>query len=236
MKLNQKFVTIKGPFDFFTPQELEKLKPFENLYFTEFIDFALPFQTAAQSVRFLLDWDASQLPPTPYEVSDAVIRILGKVWWKDSMGYPVIEPYFINIFVNDLCDEIPSDVLCQARDNDMNVYEQGIMHSSLAVFLALHFGQNELSYLNKIRKEVFSQTCAQTEINLVDTHLKTILKAAIEQVASNNGKLIQTELFKEKTSRTQAKFTGRMNRIKTSFAKGPSDGPMPSAFGERGIY
>src|SRR5689334_8605019 len=68
MRLNEKFVSVKGPLDFFTPEELERLQPFESFFLPEFVDTALPFRQVARNVRALLSWQptaqgADQLPP-----------------------------------------------------------------------------------------------------------------------------------------------------------------------------
>jgi len=33
MRVNEKFVSVKAPLDFFTPEELERLKSFESFFF-----------------------------------------------------------------------------------------------------------------------------------------------------------------------------------------------------------
>src|SRR4051794_31443428 len=57
MRRNEKFVSVKAPLDFFTPEELEKLRPFQSFFMTEFVDTALPFRQAARRVRAVLSWD-----------------------------------------------------------------------------------------------------------------------------------------------------------------------------------
>jgi hypothetical protein len=83
---------------------------------------------------------------------------------------------------------------------------------------------------------VFTKSITQNEVNIADTNLQELFKEATIQLKTNDGKLFQTELFKEKSDRPLTKFTGRMNRIRTAFARGEAEGPMPSAYGERGIY
>ena len=117
MRLNEKFVSVKGPLDFFTPEELERLKPFESFFLPEFVDAALPFRQIARNVRRLVGWEPEykgeeQLPPAPYEVSDAVLRMIGPLW---APGL-VIEPFFAAVFANELCELLPPEKLRAARD------------------------------------------------------------------------------------------------------------------------
>src|SRR5687767_11667820 len=54
MKLNKKFVSVKAPLDFFTPEELERLAPSVILFVPKFVDAVLPFRDAAHQVRALI--------------------------------------------------------------------------------------------------------------------------------------------------------------------------------------
>ncbi len=235
MKMNGKFVGIKGPLDFFTPEELEKLKPFETLYFTDFVDTALPFQSVARSIRSLLLWDPAVLPPTPYEMSDAVLRLLGKVWWKDASGWPVIEPYFVSIFVDELCDALPTDLLRQLRDDNLSLCDEAIFKSSIAVFLALHLAHNEITYLNKLRADVFQQVAKKEKIQIKDQDLNYLYHEWVERIFSLNHKKIQSAYLSESKNSSSMKLLGRMTRIKNVLARGASDGPVPTIYGARGV-
>ena len=44
MKANEKFVSVKAPLDFFTQEELSKLRMYDTFYMPDFVDRTLPFR------------------------------------------------------------------------------------------------------------------------------------------------------------------------------------------------
>jgi hypothetical protein len=166
MKLNEKFVSVKAPLDFFTPEDLERLRPFEAFFFPESIDAAAPFRSAARKVRALLAWkpkppaEAGELyptpalPPAPYELSDAVLRIIGPLWSKPNIE---LEPFFLTVFASELCGPLPGAMLKAARDRDVISYERAAVVSSWAMFIALHLGHCQLAYLDRLRIAIFEE-------------------------------------------------------------------------------
>jgi hypothetical protein len=160
MPRNEKFVSVKAPLDFFTPEELAKLRSFESFFATEFVDQALPYRDAARVVKRLLTWNpealpaserASALPPAPYELSDATIRALGPLWGAQG----VIDPFFVAVFANELCPLLPTEELTAARDQSVPRFECALYRASWVVFTALHLGQCDLDYLFEARNHAF---------------------------------------------------------------------------------
>ena len=54
MKRNERVVSVKGPLDFFTPDELERIRGYEMIYFPKFVKSSVQFQTSARLVRKIL--------------------------------------------------------------------------------------------------------------------------------------------------------------------------------------
>jgi hypothetical protein len=174
MKLNEKFVSVKAPLDFFTPGELDKLRTFEAFHLPAFVDTVLPFRSAARSVRALLSWspelsvkgprkDLVALPPASYELSDAVLRIVGPLWSSQAK----VEPFFVAAFVNELCELLPAESLTTARDRSFDLYENAVLGSSWAVFLALHLGYVDLAFLNRLHR-AFGRHVARERLQSAD--------------------------------------------------------------------
>jgi hypothetical protein len=161
LKRNERFVAVKAPMDFFLPEELERLQPLVTVFIPKFVDEAMPFQTAARRVKALLEWtpvleDEIQLPPPPYALSDAILRVVGPLWSAPAK----IEPYFVSVFVNELCQPIPPELLKATRDQSVEILDRAIFRSSLAVFLALHLGYVDLSYLSWLREHAFREVAS----------------------------------------------------------------------------
>lgn len=156
MPKNNKFVAVKAPLDFFSREELDRLRPFESFFLPESAGASLEFRDAAKRARALMSWQSAretELGSAPFELSDAVLRVIGSLW---STGM-AIEPFFVTVFANEICDLIPEDLLKAAHDQDVVKFEAALFSSSWAVFLALHLGYCELSFLNRLRLCVFSE-------------------------------------------------------------------------------
>jgi hypothetical protein len=150
---NQKFLAVKGPLDFLTPAELDHFRGYEAFYYPEFVEKVLPFRDAARAVLQLLKAapEEGQPPPAPFELSDAFVRTTAKLWGPATR----IEPFFIAVFVSELCGFLTAEVMQRVRERDQLRYEQAILRSSWAVWLALHQGYLKLSWLRRLRESVF---------------------------------------------------------------------------------
>ena len=169
MKLNARLVRVKRPLDFFTENELKRLAPMQTFYFSPDVDEAMRFRRVAHQAKEVLCWEPDlkqirsrssrqhrefvPLAPASYEVSDAMLRLLAPLWGSK----PHIDPYFVCVFVNELCDLIPGSKLQPLRDNNVVLYEKAILISSWVVFVALHLGHCDLGFLNRLRTSVFDE-------------------------------------------------------------------------------
>ncbi len=235
LKRNQKFVSLKAPLDFFTPEELDRFKTYEALFFPEFVERTRPFREAARRVRSLLLWEppaeAGALPPTPYEISDACLRLTGPLWGAEA----VIELFFVTVFVSELCEQLPSELLCAARDQDFEKYECAIFRSSWAVFMGLHLGQTDLGHLNRLRKRVFAESMGLPQ------ELEPGFHPEIDELTGLVGALIidsrisafRADDLQDRGERVAHKLLSRLTRVKSEMID--ANTPAASIYGPGGF-
>lgn len=157
---NGKFVAVKGPLDFFTDEELARLKPVGSLFYPGFIKRVLPFRREALQFRSLLlsvetakkgtNDDLANIP-SPYELSDAFLRMAGNLWSDGG----VVEPFFTAVFAHELCDRMSPSWMLTGREKSVEVYEQAILRSGWAVWQAMHLGYLNVVWLTQLRNSVY---------------------------------------------------------------------------------
>ena len=234
LRENQKFVALKAPLDFFTPQELERIKPFQNLYFTRFIDRILPFQQAAQKARILCTLDVPVYPPdgppispAPYELSRALLDLLVPLWGEKRQ----IEPFFIGAFCAELCGAWPAELLVSARNADVTTYESALLKSGIAVFFALLLGHTKLSYLRALQHSFFAPPAFYSpELN----ELTILSEIWVDDLTGPPGSRILLDAFENHPTQTGQRLAAR---LKTALHRGllKESGDSASLFGEGGL-
>src|SRR5688572_28742190 len=94
---NEKFLAVKGPFDFFSDEDLERLKTHDAFYVPKFVQSLNYFRKSAKQIRIVLQ---SRLTTTlriqqdpnfkvltaraPFEISNTILSVLGMLWNKLS--------------------------------------------------------------------------------------------------------------------------------------------------------
>ncbi|MBI4925779.1 MAG: hypothetical protein HY843_07625 [Bdellovibrio sp.] len=242
MQKNKKFIAVKAPLDFFSQEELEKLKSYEFFYFTPFIDTALIFREAARKIKALLMFQDEEyqlqklsmaqiahLPPAPYEISDAVLRLLAPLWGR----YFKIEPFFITVFANELCDLISKDKLTLAREKNILALESALLKSSWCTFLALHLGYCDLSFLNRLRISVFERELNQNTLDNFGDEQSLLYSFVHNTLPSQETESFSLEFFQKNAGILSAKITQRLGRIRDSFLS--TDTNIPSILGPEGF-
>jgi hypothetical protein len=231
MKLNEKFVMMKGAFDFFTEEELERIKTFDSVFFPEEVDTALRFREVASEVRELLGWNPETvvlhelkektqgkkeeipLMLSSFELSDAVIRVIGPLWKPG----PYIDPYFVSVFVNELCEIITPDLLKRYRDQSIADFEKAVMSSSWAVFIALHLGYNDLGFLNRLRLSAMNEIMSGQAGVWKSAEIRQLVQVARESLGSEleplPGHLIHYNVLKSHFNIASEKLSSRMQRV-----------------------
>ncbi len=147
---NEKFLAVKAPMDFFSPEELSRLAPYQSLFTGPSVDLSLRFREVGRRVLGLMMWDSlgeppgiAILPPAPYEYSDAVLRMVGPLW----SGTGIVESFFVVALVEGLFGSLPAELLAEAREQGPAVFERALCRSSWVVFLAMILGQIDLDHL-----------------------------------------------------------------------------------------
>jgi hypothetical protein len=154
MKRNEKFVSVKGPLDFFTPEELAAFASYGCFHLPKTVAELTAFQTAAKLAREMLKEAAAPFPPAPFELSDELIKVLAPIWGKNIE----ISPFCSSIFSDELCGTLDPQELLYGRDTAIVRHDLGLLLSGLLVFILAHSGAYDLDQLRKIRSETYSRT------------------------------------------------------------------------------
>ncbi len=235
MRANGKYVAVKAPLDFFSPAELERWRPFGEFHFPDFVDSSLKFREAGRKVKAILTWElevpySKSLPPAPYEISDAILRTIGPLW-SSSMA---VEPFFVTVLVNEICDLFPGTLLEKARDLDVARFERALFRSSWAVFLALHLGHHDLAFLNQIRIKVFGATLAGRTCAFGSPEMQELTEL-VEQTLRAEGEIraLASEELRTVASRASRKILSRLERVKNELTAPGFE--APTIYGPRGF-
>ncbi len=245
-KANEKFVSVKGPLDFFTPPEISRLKKFKYFYFPSFVASILPFREAGQKVQALLScsdaivestsenpFPAIRLAPPSYEVADCVLKILGPLWWEYPNQGAGIEPYLVTIFVNELCQLLPEGQLLLGREKDVEKLDHALFRSSWVVFLALHLGYCDLNFLNDLRLRILSVNMNDTAPVRYWNELDELISLSYDSLKNTRVRLIHANFFSDRSEKIAQKLEARLARVLSHFMSKGSQ--PPSIFGKRGF-
>ena len=240
LRQNEKFVSVKAPLDFFAPEELQRFSVYENFYLPEFVETAIPFRTAARMARDILSCrpeDPRVPAPAPYEISDAVLKVVGPLWSGPNREKLQVEPFFAAVFANELCDSIGEEILLRAREQNVGRFEKAICYSSWTVFLATLAGYCSLPMLNSLRIRVFEEVLAGNpeeslkSLNTVIEH-DEIVRLAFQSLHADCFRPVYTAFFQGRTERISQKLMSRLGRVSAHFG---SLITPPSIFGEKGF-
>ena len=215
MKRNGKFVSVKSPLDFFTPEELDKFAPFENFFFEQFANQVSWFLDAGARIRTILSWtpEGRELPPPYYELSDAVLRVLATLWSPQVS----IEPYFASAFAEALCGPLSGELLRPVRETDVVRYERAVLVTGWMVFLAAHLGMVNLDYLTRLRESVFRQECGigPWEEMVPGQFIRELRELAALNLGKADGKEFFAEQFFTLDHALAQKIRTRVDRMRT---------------------
>jgi hypothetical protein len=174
------------------------------------------------------------LAPASYEVSDSVLREIGPVWWKYPDAGLGVDPFFITVFVNEICDLLPSQLLAKAREQDVTRMDGALFRSSWVVFLALHIGYIDLEFLNELRLRVFEEYLQSGDTSLAKkSEIDELIDVAYQSFHSSNVRLLKMEGFNKREEKVSQKLMDRFKRIRKELY---SEGSQPpTIYGERGF-
>lgn len=251
---NEKFLAVKSPLDFFTEEELSRLLKYQFIYCSSFSINALPFRDSGRAVRKVLTEETgqsedpeeiriqkigkpkrfsdTQLGPSVFEVSDAVLRALGPVWWEYDDGIGV-EPVLVAIFINEVCAPIPAERLEGAREMNGEKQDEAVLKSSWAVFLVLMAGYCDLEFLDEIRIRVFDDVILDRPYTNDGSEVDELISIALQTFQGDGLNLILAEALEEFKGTGALKLVSRLNRVKHKFVSRGSE--PPSIHGKRGL-
>ena len=241
MRRNEKFISIKSPLDFFTPEELHRLRSIEMFFMPQFVDNVLPFRNLARRVKMVLGWNpvesAAVLPPAPYELADGALRMMAPLWGRKYQ----LEPFFVSVFINELCALLPGEELMAAREKDFLLMERAIITSAWMVFLSLHVGAADQKYLDTLRLDSFRKVLGTDKVEDGVARLDSRSDAGelfrvVSQtlVGENLYQPLGVSIFSTRTERVAQKIIARLNRIRGEnlLGKSPLEGTI---YGEKGF-
>ncbi len=250
IKKKKELIAVKGVLDFFSPEDLERLRGYDFLYLSRFISSIEFAKDAAVSLQSLLSQqeigrDLAKVPifrgvtlgMSPFEQSDSVLQILSRFWCQDQNLAIGLELYFVSVLVYELCGKIPVDLLCQAKVRGSKRLERSIGLSGLVVFLALHLGYFNLDFIKRLRDFVFMVATEDSYDLRFKSNFPAEIEELIELVLSRfEGKGDETVLavgVANSSSRVTKKIQERLLRIRSLVRDRKSS--TPSIFGELGF-
>lgn len=233
LRTNEKFVALKGPLDCVLPEDLEKWKSFEVLFFPPFVDRTQAYLDAGRRVRQLLTLEAPEgQSPAPYELSDSVLRTLGPLWFAPMQ----VEPYFLALFAWEVCGSPEASMVIRAREESVERFEYAVLMSGVAVFFALLAGYTELRFIEKIRTQIITHCMQQTSVDAEIRPWVDLAQALLTSDPSESN-LLWAPLTEVKLASLQTlvarRLVARLGRVRSDFMT--KNRPHPSIFGEGGL-
>ena len=238
MRRNEKFVAVKAPLDFFTPDELARYsEDISDFFVPAFVDQILPVRDIARSTAAVVSmksrpdavlgmrFKATEVQATPYEVSDAVLRVVARLWGPKLK----LEPFFASVFAIELCGLLEGPAMVAAREQGFPVYELALFRSGMGVLLGLHLGVCDLGYLKRLRDDTFRFSAGV--LPPVSALIHEISVAASFLVTDSSNAPITTEQFARFRESLFVKLKGRVARITSGLAADAAPSPTVSGLG-----
>jgi len=209
MKLNQKFVSVKAPLDFFTDDELQRLKTHEVFYLPKFVKSSVRFQTAGRLIRKMLTLKQAQLSAAPQEISKESFSVLSELWGKQVH----IEPFFMSIFAEEFCTPLNPEKMLWAREHAVVKHDHGLLLSGTLVFIALHLGWFDFEELDQYRISIYERTVQGEDWSAPTSALEFIVKDLNDIL--NAHPAITLEVLTEVSCEWSNKLSSRLKFLKT---------------------
>ena len=156
------------------------------------------------------------LSPASYELSDAALRLLAPLWEPGSR----IDPFFVTLFAERLCEPLPRELIQETRDRSVDAFERALLRSSWAVFLALHLGYMDLSFLKRLRLQVFreiaqGQPLPQNPRSKLGELIRVATLSLKENAPAEPGTLVAAVDLTQDFGRTSRKLASRIQRVES---------------------
>lgn len=246
LKKNKKFISIKAPLDFFSPEELKRFSTFKKFFIPQFIDWVAPFRKTGKAIRTLLQLelkpkDKSEdseeqtyppvaLPLAPYELSDACLRLIAPLWGRDQK----IENFFIAVLMAEVLEPLPEDLLTDTKEKDYVLFEDALLRSSWGTFLALLIGYCDAQILNRIRVRIFEQVVGTEFESEESSEVNEVIRVSQETFNQAKKGAIDKEVFLGRPDRVSQKILSRIARMEGLLPEEDLP-PSPSIYDPGGI-
>jgi hypothetical protein len=230
MKLNQKFVSVKAPLDFFVPEELERLKSHETFYLPRFIKSSVRFQTSARLAKKILLLQSQQKGMkalATYESSNEVLKVMATLWSKQIQ----VEPFFMAVFTHEFCLPLKKETMVWAREQAVVRHDQGLLLAGAFVFIALHLGMHDYELLNRLRDEIYERTVSGEDWT-EPKNLNDLIVSQLDQLVTSGDAIGKDTLIYLQEEWSQ-KILARLKRVEKDYAKYLEN--APSIFGAEGF-
>lgn len=206
LERNEKFISIKMPFQFFTEDELAKFARFKNFFLPNdvikldhvrhrgvTIRNALTM-TERVSVRAVDSVVDVSLDPAPWEVAPVVLAECKMLWAEsESLSFEAI-----SVLIDEICGPIESKLLSEKFDQNIVQAEHSVWLANLAVLTGLHLGYVDLRYLRRLRRSVYSGGgFGSAERALVSTAQALLAKAVARKLSHDVLKSVEHPLARQ---------------------------------------
>ena len=160
---NQKFIQIKGTFDFFSDSDLIKLRAIQSLYVPIASNPLEQKREQGVQIRAYLnsieqtredataEGFAAFPTPSPGEVSKTVFKMLPGGWGQAG----VLSHADACAWADGCCESVPTRALDEAKARGTAFFAQALRTASWSVLLALHQGCGDPRFLDELRLYAF---------------------------------------------------------------------------------
>jgi len=119
----------------------------------------------------------------------------------------------MSVFADELCESLSPEKMLFARENAVVRHDHGILLSGAAVFVALHLGWLDYTYLNQLRQEVYSRTVEGEEWSEPKSEMEYIVSELYREIVMNRH--LDESLMIEIGSEWSMRLASRLSRVKT---------------------
>lgn len=229
LSLNEKFVAIKAPLQFFTEEELKNWASHEYFYMPGFVDQVALYQSAGVSVRKLLSIHETvdlkvfkegkihnqkiQITSSSVVQNNETLKLLAPLWGTSIS----IEPFFASFCGNEVCDAFQGETLLRAENVSVENFELSFVRANSAVFFALHLGWRNIADLTKFRDWVFLKSIGESNIHEFlkngPEELVGLIDWSIQLIPKVDSVQINRKVLKKSKLLTSHVLLNRLNRI-----------------------
>lgn len=206
LERNEKFISVKLPFQFFTESELEKLSKYKNFFLPNSVLKLDKIRQRGVSIRNALGLTEKisiramdetirvSLDPAPWEVAPVVLAECRQLWIEaDELSFEAI-----SVLVDEICGPIEGPSLVAKYDADVVEAEQAVLIANTAVLIGLHLGYIDPKFLRKMRQVAYSGAeVGSGERALLSAARELVSKAALRKIKKDTLKSSDHPLVKQ---------------------------------------